>query len=36
VDPPGFLDVLAARKRIAPHLPRTPLYRYPALDDLLG
>lgn len=36
MNPPGFLDVLAARKRIAPHLPRTPLYRYPALDDLLG
>lgn len=33
---PTFADVLAARKRIAPHLPRTPLFRYPALDELLG
>lgn len=29
-------DVLAARARIAPYLPRTPLYRYPALDLLTG
>jgi threonine dehydratase len=36
VNPPTFVDILAARKRIAPHLPRTPLFRYPALDDLLG
>jgi threonine dehydratase len=36
VQPPTFLDVLAARKRIAPHLARTPLHRYPALDDWLG
>jgi threonine dehydratase len=33
---PTFRDVLAARKRIAPYLPRTPLYRYGALDDLVG
>ena len=33
---PGFADVLAARRRIAPHLPRTPLYRYPQLDELVG
>jgi threonine dehydratase len=33
---PGFADVLAARARIAPHLARTPLHRYPALDALLG
>jgi threonine dehydratase len=33
---PTFADILAARKRIAPHLPRTPLFRYPALDELLG
>jgi threonine dehydratase len=33
---PSFADVLAARKRIAPYLPRTPLFRYPALDELLG
>jgi threonine dehydratase len=36
VQPPTFLDVLAARKRIAPHLARTPLHRYPALDEWLG
>jgi len=34
--PPTFADVLAARKRIAPYLARTPLHRYPALDELLG
>lgn len=34
--PPAFTDILAARKRIAPHLARTPLFRYPALDELLG
>jgi threonine dehydratase len=33
--PPAFTDILAARKRIAPHLARTPLFRYPALDALL-
>ncbi len=33
---PTFRDVLAARRRIAPFLPRTPLHRYPALDALLG
>jgi threonine dehydratase len=33
---PTFADVLEARKRIAPHLARTPLHRYPALDELLG
>jgi threonine dehydratase len=32
---PTFADVLAARGRIGPHLPRTPLFEYPALDDLL-
>jgi threonine dehydratase len=36
VQPPTFLEVLAARKRIAPHLARTPLHRYPALDEWLG
>ncbi len=36
MNPPNLVDVLAARKRIAPHLPRTPLFRYPALDALLG
>ncbi|HEV3377293.1 MAG TPA: threonine/serine dehydratase [Thermoleophilaceae bacterium] len=33
---PGLADVLAARRRIAPHLPRTPLFSYPQLDDLVG
>ena len=33
---PTFTDVLEARRRIAPYLRPTPLYRYPALDDLLG
>jgi threonine dehydratase len=29
-------DILAARTRIAPHLPVTPLRRYQVLDDALG
>jgi len=33
---PDLSDVLAARKRIAPYLQPTPLYRYPALDELTG
>lgn len=33
---PVFRDVLAARQRIAPYLRPTPLYGYPALDELLG
>ncbi len=33
---PGLGDVLAARKRIAPYLRPTPLYRYPALDTQAG
>jgi threonine dehydratase len=33
---PTLRDVLEARRRIAPYLPRTPLYRYGALDDLTG
>jgi threonine dehydratase len=33
---PGLADVLAARRRIAPHLPRTPLFSYPRLDELVG
>jgi threonine dehydratase len=33
---PDLGDVLAARKRIAPYLRPTPLYRYPALDALAG
>ena len=33
---PGLADVLAARRRIAPHLPQTPLFSYPPLDQLVG
>jgi threonine dehydratase len=33
---PTLVDVLEARRRIAPHLRPTPLYRYPSLDELLG
>jgi threonine dehydratase len=33
---PDLADVLAARSRIAPYLQPTPLYRYPALDQLAG
>jgi threonine dehydratase len=33
---PTLADVLEARRRIAPHLRPTPLYRYASLDDLLG
>ena len=38
MDPPtvGFTDVLAARKQISPYLRPTPLYSYPALDELVG
>jgi len=34
--PLTFDDVLAARDRIAPHLPRTALRRYAPLDDAVG
>jgi len=33
---PTFQDVLKAKAIIAPHLPRTPLYRYASLCQLLG
>ncbi len=33
---PTLPDVLDARRRISPHLRPTPLYGYPALDELLG
>src|SRR5215467_7368466 len=33
---PDLMDVLAARRRIAPYLQPTPLHRYPALDALSG
>jgi threonine dehydratase len=34
--PVSFEDVVAAKERIAPYLPRTPLYEYPGLSKLLG
>src|SRR5438093_11025128 len=33
---PTIADVLDAKRRIAPHLRPTPLYRYTSLDELLG
>ncbi|MCW1970297.1 MAG: threonine/serine dehydratase [Anaerolineae bacterium] len=33
---PTFQDVLLAKRQIAPYLRRTPLHRYPALDELMG
>lgn len=33
---PTLLDVLRAKQNIAPHLPRTPLFKYPALDLATG
>src|SRR5690348_6029529 len=33
---PTFQDVLQAQRRIRPYLARTPLHRYPAMDELLG
>jgi threonine dehydratase len=36
VQPPQLADVLRARRRIAPHLARTPLRNYPLLDELVG
>ena len=33
---PSLGDVLDARRRIEPHVVRTPLHHYPALDELLG
>lgn len=33
---PTFSDVLAAKSRIAPYLPRTAMHEYPQLDALLG
>jgi threonine dehydratase len=34
--PISFEDVLAARQRLRPHLPPTPLRRYEALDERVG
>jgi threonine dehydratase len=33
---PGFQDVLLAQKRIRPHLARTPLHSFPAVNQLVG
>ena len=33
---PRFRDVLAAQRRIAPYLRPTPLFSYPALNELIG
>ncbi len=33
---PTFQDVLLAQRQIRPFLQRTPLYSYPAMNDLLG
>ncbi len=35
MEAPTFADVLEARTRIAPHLPRTPLREYPPLSRLI-
>lgn len=32
---PTFQDVLLARRQIAPYLLRTPMHRYPAIDELI-
>jgi threonine dehydratase len=34
--PPTFPDVLDARARLAPYLPRTPMFEYPALSAVVG
>ncbi len=36
MQPPTLVDVLQARRNIAPHLLRTPLHHYPALDEVVG
>src|SRR5262245_18183429 len=36
MQPVTFTDVLRARQRIRPHLARTPLHSYPALNAFLG
>ncbi len=36
MDAPSFQDVLQAQKQIRPYLVRTPLHRYPAIDELIG
>ncbi|MDQ3328723.1 MAG: pyridoxal-phosphate dependent enzyme, partial [Chloroflexota bacterium] len=34
--PLSFQDALLAQRQIRPYLARTPMHRYPALDELLG
>jgi len=34
--PPTLHDVYAARERVAPHMPRSPLLRHPLLDEATG
>jgi threonine dehydratase len=36
LNPPTLADILAARRRIRPHLEPSPLRNYPALDRLVG
>ena len=36
LEAPALTDVLEARRRIAPYLPRTPLRHYPNLSRLVG
>ena len=33
---PNFHDVLEARRRIRPYLARTPMFSYPAINELIG
>ncbi|MFQ5821744.1 MAG: pyridoxal-phosphate dependent enzyme, partial [Candidatus Heimdallarchaeota archaeon] len=33
---PEFKDVLEAQRRISPYLSKTPLHRYPAINELIG
>jgi threonine dehydratase len=35
-DEPTLQDVLSARRSVAAHLHRTPLHRYPGIDEILG
>src|SRR5579864_3806661 len=35
MNPPTFSDVLLARRQIRPYLARTPLYSYPAVNELI-
>ena len=34
--PPTLHDVYAARERVTPHVPRSPLLRHPLLDEATG